>query len=46
MWVLLVVFAPKEDRNLRFCFEYRKHNAVTVLDSYLLPHMDEYLDSL
>lgn len=37
---------PKEDGAMRFCFDYCKPNAVTIRDSYPLPWMNEYIDSL
>ena len=45
-WASPVVLVPKKDGKLRFCVDYRKVNEVTVRDSYPLPRMDEYLDSL
>lgn len=41
-----IVFAPRKDGSLRFYIYYRKSNAVTIRDSYPLPHMDECIDSL
>lgn len=35
-----------KDRSLRFCVDYRKVNAVTFRDAYLLSRMDEHSDSL
>ncbi len=31
---------------VRFCVDYRKLNAITVRDTYPIPHMDECIDSL
>ena len=45
-WASPVVFVPKKDGTMRFCVDYRKQNAVTVRDSYPLPRMDEFIDSL
>ena len=36
----------KKDGSWRFCINYRKLNAVTCRDAYLLPRIDSTLDSL
>lgn len=41
-----VVFAPKKDGALSFCVNYRELNAVIIPDWYLLPRVDESIDSL
>lgn len=45
-WSRPTVMNAMKDGSLRFCIECRELNAITVADSYLLPHMDEYIDSL
>ena len=45
-WASPVVLVAKTDGTLRFCVDYRKLNALTVKDSYPLPRIDEYLDTL
>ena len=45
-WASPVVLVTKPDGILRFCIDYRKVNALTVKDTYPLPRMDEFLDSL
>ena len=45
-WALTVVLVPRKDGKLRFCIDYRRLNAVTFRDSYPLPRMYEYIDSL
>eukprot|EP00171_Calliarthron_tuberculosum_P011007 IDg11007t1 len=44
-WAFPVVLAPKSEGSLRSCDEYRRLNAVRKCDSYLLPKMDESIDS-
>lgn len=41
-----VVFYPKADGTLRFCFDYRRLNLATMKASYPIPRMDECIDSL
>ena len=45
-WPSAVVLVQKKDSGLRFCIDLRKLNNWTVMDAYLLPHIDETLDSL
>src|SRR5437868_11096333 len=46
LWVSLVVLVMKKNEKKRFCVDYRKLNAITKKDSYLLLRIDELLDSL
>ena len=46
LWASAVVLAWKKDGGLRFCIDLRKLNNQTVKDAYLLPQIDETLDSL
>lgn len=41
-----VVLVPKPDGSLRFCFDYRRLNAIPVKDSHPLQRMDECLNAL
>lgn len=45
-WAAPVLFSAKKDVKLRFCIDYRKLSIMTVRDTYPLPRMDEYIDSL
>ena len=45
-WASMVVLVWKRDGSLRFCIVLRKHNNQTVQDAYLLPHIDDNLNSL
>ena len=45
-WASTVVLVQKKDGRLRFCIDLRNLNNQTVKDAYLLPHIDETLDSL
>jgi len=46
LWFSLAVIVRRKDGTLRFCVDYRKLNAVTVKDSYLLSRIDDLLDQL
>ena len=45
-WAAPVVFAPKKDGMIRFCIDYRRLNYVTLRESYHIPRMEEYIDTL
>lgn len=45
-WLSPVVLAHKRDGTWRSCVDYQKLNNITIKDSYLLPHIDNILDSL
>ena len=45
-WASMVVLVWKTDYGLRFCIDLRKLNNWTIKDAYLLPCIDETLDSL
>ena len=46
LWASMVVLVWKKDRSLRFCIDLRKLNKSTIKDAYLLPYIDETLNSL
>ena len=41
-----MLFAPKKDRSLRPCIDYRKLNIITKKNRYPLPRIDELQDRL
>lgn len=45
-WTSPILFSSKKDGTLRFFMDYHYLNAVTILDSYPIPCMDGYIDSL
>ena len=45
-WASVVVLVQKKDSSLRFCIDLRKLNNQTIKHAYLLPHIDETLNSL
>ena len=45
-WASPIVLVRKKDGTLRFCVDYRKLNALTRKDAYLLPRIDDALDTL
>jgi hypothetical protein len=46
LWSSPVVLVRKKDSNLRFCVDYRRLNDVTKKDCFLLPRIDDTLDTL
>lgn len=41
-----IVFVTKKDGTQLFCIYYRKMKVVTIRDSYPIPKMDEFFDSM
>jgi len=45
-WACPVVIVPKRNGKARFCVDYRRLNNITQKDTYPLPRMEDFLDSL
>ena len=45
-WATLALVVPKKDGTMRVCIDYRDLNAVSLLDAYPLPRIDELLNKL
>ena len=45
-WASPIVMVRKKDGSHRFCVDYRQLNAVTKLDTFPLPRVDDLLDQL
>jgi len=45
-WCSNVVMVHKQDGTMRLCIDYRKLNALTTKDKFLLPKIDSCLDTL
>ena len=41
-----ILFAPKKDRSLRLCVDYRKLNNITIKNQYLLPNANKLRDRI
>ena len=45
-WASPIVLVPKKDKSLRLCVDYRRLNAVSKVEAYPMPHIDELIDQL
>ena len=45
-WATLALVVPKKDGTMRVCIDYRDLNAVSLMDAYPLPRIDDLLNKL
>ena len=45
-WASPIILVPKKDGSVWFCVDYRKANEITHKDAYLIPRIDDALDTL
>uniref|UniRef100_K7EXH9 Gypsy retrotransposon integrase-like protein 1 n=1 Tax=Pelodiscus sinensis TaxID=13735 RepID=K7EXH9_PELSI len=45
-WRSPIVLVPKRDGTLRFCIDFRKVNAISRMDAYPMPRVEELLERL
>ena len=45
-WASPIVLVRKKDKSLRICVDYRKLNAVSQMEPYPMPRIEELLDRL
>jgi len=45
-WASPVCLVRKKDETFRFCIDYRRVNAVSKKDAYLIPDIQDALDNL
>eukprot|EP00731_Ephydatia_muelleri_P002369 Em0001g2369a len=45
-WALPIVLIKKKDGTMRFCIDYRRLNAVTQVEAYPMPRIDDIIDRL
>ena len=45
-WAAPIVLVQKKDRSLRMCVDYRCLNALSQVDTYPMPRIDDLIDRL
>jgi len=45
-WGAPVLFVKKKDGTLRMCVDYHRLNKLTIKDSFMIPRIDDFLDTL
>ncbi len=46
LWVLPVVLVLKKDESIRFYINYKKPNAIIIVDAYLLPVVNNTINKI
>src|SRR6266498_5180495 len=46
LWTSPVVLVSKKDRSIRFCVDYKKTNAITIVDVHPLPVVNNTVDKI
>src|SRR6266511_5995731 len=46
LWASPVVLVSKKDESIRFCVDYKKTNAIIIVDAYLLPVVNDTVDKI
>ncbi len=45
-WASPVVLVSKKDESIRFCVNYKKTNAITIVDTHPLPVVNDTVDKI
>src|SRR6266540_7266991 len=45
-WASPIVLVSKKDESIRFCVDYKKTNAITIVDAHLLPVVNDIVDKI
>jgi len=45
-WVSPVILVLKKNRSIKFCVDYKKLNAIIIVDAHLLPVVNDTVDKI